>query len=93
MSKRNWCDTCRGDGSKHDELLRCASCPRRFHKECAGLRISPGDGWACPHCVADEENDHGKKKGENAVEKRIAAVRKCHKELASHSRDFLSERR
>jgi len=98
MSKRNWCDTCRGDGSKHDELIRCPSCPRRFHKECAGLRSAPGVGWACPHCVADEEDQDGGftnegKKGKNALKKKIAAVRKCHKELRSNSRSFLNDQR
>mmetsp|Transcript_6913 Transcript_6913/g.15782 ORF Transcript_6913/g.15782 Transcript_6913/m.15782 type:complete len:988 (+) Transcript_6913:60-3023(+) len=94
MSKRNWCDTCRGDGSKYDELLRCTSCPRRFHKECAGLRTTPGTGWACPHCVAEEE-DRGSnnRKGMTTVKKRIAAVRKCHRELTACSASFLNDQR
>ena len=94
MSRRHWCDTCRGDGAKDDALLRCASCPRRFHLECAGLRAVPGAGWACPHCVADDEDagsdrERGKgKKGakRRALKRRVAAVRKCHRDLAARSR-------
>ncbi|KAL7539940.1 hypothetical protein ACHAXR_009729 [Thalassiosira sp. AJA248-18] len=98
MSKRIWCDTCRGDGSKHDELLRCTSCPRRFHMECAGLRTAPDVGWDCPHCVADNDNNDnddggGKKKGKAKLKKKIAAVRKCHKEIQSHCRSFLQDQR
>ncbi|KAL7547109.1 hypothetical protein ACHAWF_010421 [Thalassiosira exigua] len=100
MSRRNWCDTCRGDGAEDDVLLRCASCPRRFHKECAGLRVQPEKGWECPHCVAEEaeepRDDGGggkaakaREKGKNAAKKRIAAVRKCHRELQSSSREYL----
>jgi len=98
MSKRNWCDTCRGDGNKYDELFRCNSCPRRFHKECAGLRKNPWKGWVCPHCVdeegsnSDDEDDiFQKKRGKSNIKKRIAAVRKCHKVLKHHSQSFLSQ--
>ena len=100
MSKRNWCDTCRGDGSFSDALLRCTSCPRRFHKECAGLRSDPGSNWSCPFCAAEERDrddpvhssSSKSKRGRGAskIKKRIAAVRKCHKELKERSRSFLS---
>jgi len=98
MSKRNWCDTCRGDGSAFDALLRCTSCPRRFHKECAGLRSDPGSNvWSCPYCVAEERDidpdnsSKSKRGGQSIIKKRITAVRKCHKELKDRSRFFLSK--
>lgn len=100
MSKRNWCDTCRGDGSFSDALLRCTSCPRRFHKECAGLRSDPGSNWSCPFCAAEERDGEDpvhsssskskRSRGASKIKKRIAAVRKCHKELKERSRSFLS---
>ena len=99
MSTRNWCDTCRGDGSTFDALFRCTSCPRRFHKECAGLRTNPSNGWECPYCVSEEDtggNDDGSdtkssRKEKNKVKKRIASVRKYHKELKDNSKSYLSE--
>jgi len=97
MSKRNWCDTCRGDGSSFDELFRCTSCPRRFHKECAGLRTNPGHEWACPFCVSEEVGNGSddsvkpKRGGKTKIKKRISAVKKCHRELQNHSRSFLSQ--
>ena len=98
MSHRSWCDTCRGDGSKDDQLLKCTTCPRRFHPECAGLRVHPGDGWACPICVNEEvedsESNNGKGRGgKNVVKKRITAVRKVHRELKASSIKFLDGQR
>ena len=100
MSHRTWCDTCRGDSSKDDQLLKCTSCPKRFHKECAGLRTHPGDDWECPHCVNDKllddgSNNNGKKKGssKNVVKKRITEVRKVHRQLKASSEVFLNSQK
>jgi hypothetical protein len=99
MSTRNWCDTCRGDGSTFDALFRCTSCPRRFHKECAGLRTNPSNGWECPYCVSEEDNGGNEdgsdtkssRKEKNKLKKRIASVRKYHKELKDNAKSYLSE--
>lgn len=100
MSHRTWCDTCRGDSSRDDQLLKCTSCPKRFHKECAGLRVHPGDDWECPHCVNDKllddgSNNNGKKKGssKNVVKKRITEVRKVHRQLKASSEVFLNSQK
>lgn len=99
MSHRTWCDTCRGDSSRDDQLLKCTSCPKRFHKECAGLRTHPGDDWECPHCVNDKllddgSNNNGKKKGsKNVVKKRITEVRKVHRQLKASSEVFLNSQK
>lgn len=48
--------------------------------------------WSCPLCVQDEadEEEGGKQNGnKNVVKKRIAAVRKIHRELKSSSAAYL----
>jgi len=97
MSHRNWCDTCRGDVEGSEVLLRCTSCPRRFHMECAGLRSDPGRGWMCPYCEADDEDEQPSSKEQKSekakLKKRIAAVRKCHTECKDRSRSFLTQKK
>ena len=55
--RRRWCDLCRGDAERGEELTKCSSCPRKFHPECIpGWR--PGHkkaaGWQCATCEEEE---------------------------------------
>ena len=102
--KRHWCDVCRGgsDGGA-DKLLLCASCPRKFHRECAG--ISPGAAvstsarWSCAQCVAADgaadADGRTKKKSQQTsiVQKRTAAVRKAHRSFRANTLRFVSRQR
>ena len=56
--RRRWCDLCRGDAERGEELTKCSSCPRKFHPECIpGWR--PGHkkeaGWQCGTCEEEEK--------------------------------------
>jgi len=58
------------------------------------LRSQPCAGWACPYCLAEEDgppdkSSKSKRGGQTKIKKRIAAVRKCHKQLKDRSRSFL----
>ena len=54
--RRSWCDVCRGGAEREGDLIKCASCPRRFHEDCCEeLRDAEDrDGWQCPHCTSDD---------------------------------------
>jgi SNF2 family DNA or RNA helicase len=97
MLKRKWCDECRGE-EDGDKLLVCASCPRRFHNECVGLREKGQvKGWTCPHCDNESdgnESDDGDSKATKATRKaakakRIAAVHKAHNRLRASAKRFV----
>eukprot|EP01052_Picozoa_sp_SAG31_P010734 SAG31_NODE_596_length_13674_cov_3.806409_8_plen_83_part_00 len=80
--QRNWCEVCRGgsDGGA-DLLLPCSSCPRKFHRECAGLGLGsaavPGR-WRCAQCCAAGGAHDAEGAGGHSQKKRkpISAVQK-----------------
>ena len=65
-----------------EALLKCPTCPRRYHQECVG--VSTCKGWRCLHCAAGDKDTRGK-----PLKSRIAAVRAAHRRLKSSTRVFL----
>ncbi|UKJ89823.1 SWI/SNF-related chromatin remodelling factor [Theileria orientalis] len=56
--KRGWCKYCLDDYRHGDIIIRCASCPRSFHKECLEHQLGPtslaeldAEGYTCDSCV------------------------------------------
>ena len=85
MSVRtSWCAVCRGDGASGDDLLKCKSCPKRFHLECAGLTAWPADSgkFCCAECSI------GNSSGNLNLKARIRAVRASHTQLKARQVAF-----
>jgi SWI/SNF-related matrix-associated actin-dependent regulator of chromatin subfamily A member 5 len=91
-----WCDVCRGGpDSASDVLVRCSSCPRRFHTECCDAPKGAGTtrhSWVCDHCVEaagqSEAERAAAKKQRRAVKRRVAAVRAEHRHLKARSKHY-----
>ena len=83
MTQRTaWCDVCRGDAEKHDDLIKCAGCPKRFHLECAQLKKVPGKKWVCQTCEAEGSNV------DSGLKARVRRIRTLHAALKSRAALF-----
>ena len=85
--RRSWCDVCRGGAEREGDLIKCASCPRRFHEDCCEeLRDAEDrDGWQCPHCTSDDAGGKDTIKAAKAATKR---TRLAHARLRGRSCAF-----
>ena len=82
-----WCDICRGDAEAACDLLKCKSCPKSVHLECAGLRQQPqNNAWACAACNTKEPAARQGSKSE--LKGRVSKVRAAHLVLKKRSAAF-----
>ena len=90
MSVRtSWCDTCRGGSDDSADLLKCTSCPRKFHLECAGLTCRPEKAsWSCHACEAGTSV-----RGGHQLKIRVRAVKKAHKDIKARAVTFFKDHR
>ena len=74
--KTSWCDVCRGDAEGSDDLIKCKTCPRRYHLECAKLQTRPeAQTWTCTACEA------GSAESSSDLKARITAVHAAHEAI------------
>ena len=86
MSVRtHWCDVCRGDAEKCDDLIKCTACPRKFHLECAGLSTKPGKAWKCGSCA----DGGGDAPAASKLKKQVTAVKAAHKAIRARQVTFV----
>ena len=89
MSVRtHWCDVCRGDAEKSDDLIKCTACPRKFHVECARLSTKPGKAWKCGSCASGGADASAA----SQLKKRIIAVKAAHKAIRARQVTFVRDR-
>ena len=84
--RRGWCDLCRG-GADGDSLIKCATCPRRFHRECCGGGSWDAGAWTCVACCGDGATAEDERSAQ-AAKASARLVRKAHSEIRGRSANF-----